>query len=119
MPCTRRACRDRCPSASGPPQPWLQKARNLAPLRRGFLFPARLEPAITLLRNKPPVQLLPIDRDPHTVLRWRTGPVGILARPRFGLFAAQLRRYRGIIVDDGHRFLCPLARFSFINTAGP
>ena len=55
------------------------------------------------------------------MLRWRTGPVGILARPRFGLFAAQLRRYRGIIVDDGHRFLCyhRLARFPIINKAGP
>lgn len=36
-----------------------------------FLPPARLERTITLLRNKPPVQLLPIDRVPHTVLRWR------------------------------------------------
>ena len=54
------------------------------------------------------------------MLRWLAWCAGI-ARPRFGLFAAQLGRYRGVIVDDGHRFLCyhRLAHFCFINTIEP
>jgi hypothetical protein len=52
------------------------------------------------------------------VLSWLLGCAGILGRPPFGLFAAQLGRYRGVIVDDRHRFLCyhRPARFCMVNT---